>query len=119
MNGEVKWTRFRDFGERAQDAAQLAWIIDIGGSMQGHKAEAAAIQTQTYIDAGLASCLDVEPQRIDHEIADEMDPVRRNSLGQEVAAAAFLGDEQEIGNGIGHDAVDLLRHGAIETAESG
>ena len=48
-----------------------------------------------------------------------MNALRRNSFAQEIDSAAFLGNQEEIGNRICHDAVDLFRHGAVEAAQPG
>ena len=56
-------------------------------------------------------------QRIDHHIADEIDALREHALRQQVAGRIPGRDEQQIGQPISHDAVDLLGHGPIAAAQ--
>src|SRR3984957_1873544 len=53
-------------------------------------------------------------QRIDHDIPDSVDFVGRNALVLEVGISILRRSEQEIGESVCHDAVDLFRHGSIE-----
>jgi len=48
-----------------------------------------------------------------------MDLVGRDTFAKKIVAAALLRDEQQIGDRIGDDAVDLLWHRAIETSKTG
>src|SRR5260370_34369822 len=48
-----------------------------------------------------------------------MNPIRSYPFAQKIDSATFFGDQQEIGYGIGDDAVDLFRHRAVKTAQSG
>ncbi len=68
---------------------------------------------------GFFRALDVLPERIDHQVADEVNALRGDALAQQVHASAFFGDEEEVGDGVGDDAVDLFRHGAVEAAQAG
>src|SRR4029077_5484631 len=62
--------------------------------------------------------LQILPQGIDHHVADEMDARRQDPLAQEVVARALLGGEQELRELVGEYAIDLLRHGTVEAAQS-
>ena len=67
---------------------------------------------------GRHGLLQVVPQGVDHDIAHEVDARLRDALAQQVLPRAFLGDEQQIRDLVGEHAVDLLRHGAVEAAQS-
>ncbi len=58
-------------------------------------------------------------QRVDHQVADEMHPVGRDALACEVVVGAALGRVEQVGDLVGQDAVDLLRHAAVEAAQPG
>lgn len=59
------------------------------------------------------------PKGVDHDIADKMNFFRSNSFVAQVVFAALLGDEQEVADGVGEDAVDLLGHVAIKRTQAG
>ncbi len=42
----------------------------------------------------------------------------RNSFARRFSFASSDGREQQVGDGIGHDAIDLLGHGAVEAAQA-
>jgi hypothetical protein len=48
-----------------------------------------------------------------------VDALLRDALALEVVHARALGDEEHVGDRVGQDAVDLLRHGAVEAAQAG
>lgn len=52
-------------------------------------------------------------QRVDHDIADTVDAVFGYVLGSKILVGADIGGEQQVGDGIGGDAGDLLRHGSV------
>ncbi len=59
------------------------------------------------------------PERIDHDVADEIDGLAGAAFFEEMADGVFFGDEEIVGEGVGENAVDFFRHGAIETAQAG
>ena len=68
-----------------------------------------------------AGCLDPLPhrdQRVDHRVADVVDPGRRAAFGEQVVARLGRVDEQELGELVGDDAVDLLGHRPVERAQA-
>jgi hypothetical protein len=65
------------------------------------------------------SPLAVREQRVDHHIADEVDPLPGDPFRLQVLIGGPLGGEEKIRELIGEDAVDLFRHGAVVTAETG
>jgi hypothetical protein len=58
-------------------------------------------------------------ERVDHRVADVVDRVLRVSLAEQVLARLGRVDEQQLGDGVGHDPVDLLGHRAVEAAQAG
>ncbi len=57
-------------------------------------------------------------QAVDHDVADEVDARGRDALAREISDRVLLGDEEQIRDLIDDDAVDFLRHRAVEAAQS-
>jgi len=58
-------------------------------------------------------------QSVDHEVADEVNLLWRDAFSEQVLPSALLRHEEEVGDGIREQAVDLLRHGAVEASQPG
>ena len=57
-------------------------------------------------------------QGVDHHIADHEDAAPGPAFFQKVLDGAFFGDKEIVGESVGEDAVDLLRHSAVKTTAS-
>ena len=80
--------------------------------MQGRARRAAASPPAAPRAAGCVA------QRVDHHVADERDALGRNALAREVRRGRPLGGVEQVGDLVGEDAVDLLRHRAVEAAQA-
>jgi hypothetical protein len=60
----------------------------------------------------------VPQKRVDHHVAHQVDPLLRDTFAPEVLHAALLRAEQQVADGVGEDAVDLLGHRPIEAAQA-
>jgi hypothetical protein len=58
-------------------------------------------------------------QRIDHHVAHEPDAPGCNAFAQQIIASRALGRIQQVRDLVGQDAIDFLRHLAVETAHPG
>src|SRR5256885_11264461 len=58
-------------------------------------------------------------QRVDHDIADEMDAPAGTAFFKKVSDGVFFSNEQIVSYSVGENAIDFFRHGAIETAQPG
>ena len=58
-------------------------------------------------------------QGVNHHVADKKYLFWRDALSLEILVGAARGGEQKIRECVGDDAVDLLRHPAVETAQAG
>ena len=58
-------------------------------------------------------------QGVNHDVADQVDLGRRDPFAAEVFVGVRRGGQQEIGDGVGDEAVDFLGHGAVEAAQAG
>ena len=56
-------------------------------------------------------------QRVHHDVANKYDSIGRNSLCQQILPGVARGREKQIGQPIGEDSVDLLRHSPIPTSQ--
>ena len=56
-------------------------------------------------------------ERVDHRVAHVVNRLDRAAFANEVLACLWRVDEQQIGYGVGQDAVDLLGHRAVERAQ--
>ena len=57
-------------------------------------------------------------ERIDHDIAHQPDFVLGNSFPAKILIGILGWSQEQISQRIGHDSVDLLRHGPIEAAQA-
>ena len=58
-------------------------------------------------------------QGIDHDVADELDLLPGDAFPEQVFVGVLRGGQEQVGQGVGHQAVDLLRHGPVEAAQAG
>ena len=102
------------FEQRLQDPLQRRTIVDVGRTVQRDQ----GIALGQIISARLLRQRQQAHQRIDHDVADAEDLLRRNSLSPKILVPVLGRREQQVGKLIGHQAVDLLGHGSIERAQS-
>src|SRR5439155_559265 len=93
-------------------------VVHAGGPVQCQDRVTSPRQTQLFEYGRLLTALAVLEQGVDHHIADEENALVRYSLALEIHQSAALADEQPARDGIGEDAIDLLRHGAVEAAQA-
>src|SRR5687768_17439134 len=74
-----------------------------------------AVTSQNAAVAGLGKILN---ECIDHDVADKPDFRCGNTFLEEIFIGIGTWGEKKVGEGIGYDAVDFLRHGAVEAAEA-
>ena len=63
--------------------------------------------------------LDLVEEVVDHHVADEVDAVGGVALAQQGLVAGGLGDEEQVGDGVGGQPVDLFGHAAVAAAQAG
>ena len=61
--------------------------------------------------------LPVAEQRIDHDVAGEVNALGGNALASEVVLGRALGRIEQVRDLVGHEAIDFLGHVAIEAAQ--
>ena len=85
-----------------------------------HRQEDVTFRPQTqFVQHGQLRGLCTEAhQRVNHDIAGEMDFFRRHAFGAQIVDSALFGDEEQIGNAIGDEPVDFFRHGAVPAAQA-
>src|ERR1700683_2175007 len=57
-------------------------------------------------------------ERIDHDVADEIDGFARTAFFEEMLDGVFFGDEEIVGEGVREDAIDFFGHTAIKAAKA-
>ena len=63
--------------------------------------------------------LDLVEEVVDHHVADEVDAVGGVALAQQGLVAGGLGDEEQVGDGVGGQPVDFFGHAAVAAAQAG
>ena len=53
---------------------------------------------------------------INHQVADEEDLARVDSLVRQILVGALLRGKKQVGQGIGQDTVEFLRHSPVKAA---
>src|SRR5580658_7362359 len=79
----------------------------------------AVLQREIFADSGLLGDGKKMAERIDHDIAYEIDGFAGAAFFEKVADGVLFGDEEILGEGIGEYAIDFFGHGAVEAAEAG
>src|SRR5258708_1806966 len=91
--------------------------------MKGEDAEAAPacsiLQSELITDSGLLGDGQEVAQGIDHDVADHEDAAPGPAFFQEVLDGTFFSNKEIVGESVGEDAVDLLRHCTVKAAEPG
>ena len=100
-----------------QEGAERSFAVDIAGPVQREQTVVPGLDRERLEGRGRAGPLTIPEQRIDHHVADEVDPVAGNPFPREILVGRGFRGEEEIGHRIGEEPVDLLRHGPIEAAE--
>src|SRR5258706_4880163 len=85
--------------------------------MQSHQREWMAVNAQTSQSIQLPCGRKAFPQRIDHQIAYDMNPLPRDALIEEIPPAAFFSHQQDVGNCIRYEAVYFFRHAPVEASK--
>ena len=57
-------------------------------------------------------------ERIDHDVADEIDGLAGAAFFEEMLDGVFLGDEEIVSEGVGEYAVNFFGHSAVKAAEA-
>src|SRR6267142_45232 len=76
-------------------------------------------QSKLIADCGPVGDGQKVAQGVDHHVADHEDALPGAAFFKEMSDGVFFGDKKIVGERVGQDAIDLLRHGAVKTAEAG
>jgi hypothetical protein len=87
--------------------------------VQGDEHEPARRDTESSRGSGRAEAIFQRHQRVDHRVADQVDPLGRDALGVQVVDGLGAVHEEAVGEMVGDDAVQLLGHRAVEAAQAG
>src|SRR2546425_8475579 len=99
---------------------QDRWIVHIGRAMQReHGIGPIPMQVETVEHGGVLPAGSEGREGVDHDVADDVDLVSGDPFTEKIFPTALLRDEEPVGDRIRQQAVDLLRHGAVEASKSG
>ena len=87
--------------------------------MERQDGEALRAERQLLESRRGAGLLSEPEERVDHHVADVMDALARDPFPQQVLDGGRLRGEAVVGQRVGHDAVDLFGHAAVEAAQPG
>jgi hypothetical protein len=87
--------------------------------MQGDERELAGLDPEPGGRPGGAEAVLESNKRVDHRVADEVHPGLGDPLGPQVYDRLIGMQEEQLGELVGDDPVDLLGHGAVEAAQAG
>ena len=106
--------------QRLEEIRQGPRIIHVGRAVQReHGVAGPRIEAEALRDRRALPAVPRALERVDHDVADEVNLLGAHALAQEVVASALLCHEEEIGDGVGQHPIDLFGHRAIEAPKSG
>ena len=85
--------------------------------MQRHKPVAALLDAEHAPRGAFPGAIERCEQRVDHRVADKVDPRRVDAFALEVRIRALRMRQEQIADVVGEAAVVLLRHIRIEAAQ--
>jgi hypothetical protein len=112
----------RTLGQLVQhggDAVEGLRVVHVGGPVQRDHDVLARRQAVAARHVERLRARQVHPQGVDHDVAHAHDTVSRLALSQQVGVAVGRGREQQRGDAVGDDAVDLLGHVPVARAQAG
>ena len=101
------------------DVAQSGEVVDVGRAMHGDQDEPARVQAEPGRERPGPRLRQKSYEGVDHDVAHEGDLLGGQALAQEVGVGVGGRREQQVGDVVGHHAVDLFGHGAVERAQAG
>ncbi len=100
--------------QQVDEPAQPGGVVDVRRAVGGRQDVGAGL------DAGTLECAVVragarrqQQRNVDHDVTDELDPAG-DALAFEVRHGSGRGTQQQVGQVIGQDTVELLRHRPVE-----
>ena len=119
MNGKDQRKVTGQFLEHPQQVHQDHRVIDVRGAVEGEDPVGSVrVERQALEDGRVFPFRSEHLKRVNHDIPDEVDLSRLDSFSQQVLPPAFLCHEEEVGDRIRENSINLLRHGSIETPQS-
>ena len=105
--------------ERFEELAERIGIVDVARPVQRENGiRRAGVHSQRTEDRRLLPAMPGGLERVDHHVTDEVDPPWIDAFLQQIRTPTLLGHEEKVCDRVRQDAVDLFRHGTVETAKA-
>ena len=112
-------TRTRARASAATIRVEALGLVDVRRPVQRRRARRSARARPMRGPRGaVAGAALAAPQRVDHRVADVVDAPGADALGLEVGLALRAVREEQVGELVGEDAVDLLRHAPVARSQA-
>ena len=119
VRGKYDGKILADLKQGLENALQNRGVVDIGRTMQGDQRIALGLRmTKAVVALALGGGQELH-QGIDHHVADAENLFGGDTLVPKIRVRVLGRRKQQVGELIGQQPVDFLRHGAVEGAQSG
>jgi hypothetical protein len=115
VHGPDDGQAFRDLTHGSHQVLQPVGFVDVRRPMQRHKCKPRLRQLKVVRQLGARERFQ---ERIDHQVADELNSFRSYPLPQKVVLRRPLRRVEQIRDLVRQNTVDFLWHGAVEAAEA-
>lgn len=117
MHGKYEWHPTAQFRKRLHETAEHDRMIDGRRSMQGDDAVLPPREPKLRENGRTFPDRAALLERVDHDVANEMDLPRVYSLASQVQATALLADEKIRGDRVGQEAVETSGVGSSRSSK--
>lgn len=84
MDGKEQGHLGREFGQRLEERPEDRGVVDRGRAVERNEAAAARFKAEVVEDGPGLCPFEVLQERVDHDIADEVDALSRCGLGSKI-----------------------------------
>jgi hypothetical protein len=119
VHGEEQGDLGAHVPEGREQSAEDLGIVDVGRPVQGHQAVAVRGQSEAFEHGAQSGPFHVGEERVDHDVADEVDLIGSVALGVQVLDRVGRRGQEVVAHPIGDDPVHLLGHRPVAAAQPG
>ena len=107
------------FHVRLHGPAERRGIVHVGRPMEGGQRVLPRAQAELAQYGQSLRRRQHPGQAVHHDVAHKVDLLRSDAFAPQIVVGVARGREQQVGDLVGEQAVDFLRHGAVAGAQSG